>query len=157
MFKGLVVALLACLVFGPWVLIIALPILLIMSLGNDIKKLHARYKENPSAEVISLVIVAVLAGWAYFSLPTGNTTANVEEANAQHEEVVNVADLTWEDRVKAYKYIYGVLDCDLSKDIGCTDKYQIHAWLWNHAEKVLATRLKWRLTVGHLLGKIKMF
>lgn len=158
MFKGLVVTLLACIVFGPWVLVIALPILLIMSLGNDIKKLqklHAQYKENPGAFRVSLVIVAGLIGWVYFSLPTGNTTANVEEANAQHEEVVNVADLTWEDRVKAYKYIYGVLDCDLSKDIGCTDKYQIHAWLWNHAEKGACNQIKVAVNSGAPTGKNK--
>ncbi|ELV4985091.1 hypothetical protein SHB81_004970 [Escherichia coli] len=151
MFKGLIVTLLACIVFGPWVLVIALPVLLIMSLGNDIKKLqklHAQYKENPGAFMISLAIVAGLIGWAYFSLPTGNTTANVEEANAQQEKVINVADLTAEDRIAGYKYIYGVKDCDFNTEYGCTEKYQIHAWLWNHAEKGACNQVKAAVNSG---------
>ncbi|KYR86952.1 hypothetical protein [Escherichia coli] len=132
MFKGLVVTLLACIVFGPWVLVIALPILLIMSLGNDIKKLqklHAQYKENPGAFMVSLVIVAGLIGWVYFSLPTGNTTANVEEA-AVVEEKAN----------KGFRFIVGVDSPVYGPE--AVDPAMVHAWLWNRTEKGSCNQLK---------------
>ncbi|EEY2953766.1 hypothetical protein GS608_23840 [Escherichia coli] len=91
--------------------------------------------------------------WAVVSTFNGSDNANVKEADIQPDKAVNIADLTPEDRIANYKYIYGVKDCDLTKELGCTEKYQIHAWLWNHAGKGACNQIKAAVNSGVPGGK----
>lgn len=141
MFFWLVVTLLACIAFGPWVLFIIIPIWLVASIGKDIKKLAIFAKESPGAFVVTLILFGGL--WVWFSEPWKDET--------QQPVVVEQQAMTPEQLAaeKAAEAAIGSMSSssELDKALGkfefvpgyhpigygvwAIEHYMVHAWFMN--------------------------
>lgn len=138
MFCWLVVTLLACIAFGPWVLFIIIPVWLVASIGKDIKKLAIFAKESP---VVTLILFGGL--WMWFSEPWKDETqqpiaveqqamtpeqlAAEKAAEAAIDSEINPSEL--DKALGKFEFVPGYHP--MGYGVWAIDPYMVHAWFMN--------------------------